>query len=116
MNDLSIITAGCLGMLIAIVHGYLGASKVIQPIEGIHPAAKRILHGVFLLSAIYWFIGGLMLVSAPFYLSSNARTVTALVVGALYLSGAIVNFWATRGRHFGWFLLSAATALIWVGI
>ena len=116
MNDFLIIAAGCLGMLIAVVHGYLGASKVIDPIMEIHPSAKRILHGVFLLGALYWFIGGAMLVSAPFYLSSNARYIVILLVGLLYLSGAVVNLWATRGRHFGWVLLSIATALAWGGV
>lgn len=116
MNVFFIVAGGCLGMLIAVIHGYLGATKVIHPITNIHPSAKRILHGVFLLSALYWFIGGAMLVAAPFYLSSNARYSAVLIVGLLYLSGAVVNFWATKGRHFGWVLLSIATALIWIDI
>ena len=103
MNDISIIAGGCLGMLVAVVHGYLGATKIIHPIKGIHPSAKRILHGIFFLSAVYWFIGGAVLVSAPFYLESDARYFAVLLVGLLYFSGAVVNFWGTRGRHFGWF-------------
>ena len=116
MNDFFTIASGCLGMLIAVVHGYLGATKVIHPIKTIHPTAKRILHGVFLLSAIYWFIGGALLVAAPFYLTANAVYIAVWLVGLLYLSGAVANFWATRGRHFGWVLLSVATALAWVGL
>jgi len=116
MNDISIIAAGLLGMLIAVIHGYLGATKVVHPVQGIHPSAKRILHGIFMLSALYWFIGGAVLISAPFQLSSDARFIAVMIVGALYLSGALVNFWATRGRHFGWILLSIAVVLAWTGL
>ena len=116
MTDTMTILAGIMGMLIAMVHGYLGATKVVQPVTGIHPSAKRILHAIFLLSAVYWFVGGAVLVLAPFYLSPDARYVASLIVGTLFLSGAAGNFWATRGRHFGWVLLTIATTLTWVGM
>jgi hypothetical protein len=116
VTDISIIAAGCLGMYIAVVHGYLGATKVIRPIKGMHPSAKRILHGIMFLSAVYWFIGGAVLASAPYFLSSDARYIAVLVVGSLYFSGALVNFLGTRGRHFGWVLLTIATALAGTGI
>jgi len=115
MKDTSIVIAGVMGMIIAIVHGYLGATTIIGPIENIHPAAKRILHGVFFLSAVYWFVGGAILAAAPFYLSVEARLICALVVAAMFLSGAIINFWATQGTHFGWALLTIAAVLAWLG-
>ncbi len=115
MSDIFIILAGALGMLIAVVHGYLGATKVVAPVEGIAASSKRILHAIFFLSAVYWFIGGAVLIAAPFYLSEEDRRVAALLVGALYLSGAVGNFWGTRGRHFGWILLSVAVVFTWLG-
>ena len=37
------------------------------------------------------------------------------MVGAVYLSGAMANIWATRGHHFGWVMLAATSILIWLG-
>lgn len=115
MKDASIIIAGILGMVIAIIHGYLGAVTIVEPVENIHPAAKRILHAIFFLSAVYWFVGGAILAAAPFYLSSEARLACAFIVAAMFLSGAIGNFWATQGTHFGWALLVIAAVLAWLG-
>ena len=57
--------------------------------------------------------GGLALVAAPFWFDAPTRTTLAVVVGAFYAFGAIGNFWATRGRHFGWIPLAVAVGLIW---
>lgn len=115
MKDASIIIAGILGMIIAIIHGYLGATTIVGPIENIHPVAKRLLHAVFFLSAVYWFVGGAILAAAPFYLSTSARMTFALIVAVMFLSGAAANFWATQGTHFGWALLVIAAVLAWFG-
>ncbi len=116
MKDIFLVMAGCLGMVIAILHGYIGEMKVVRPIQGSPASAKRVLHALMFLSAVYWFVGGAILAAGPFYLDANARYVAAMMVGALYLSGAIANLWATRGRHFGWAMLAGTTILIWLGV
>jgi hypothetical protein len=115
MTDIFMVLAGCLGMAIAVVHGVLGERKVVGPIEGVPSSAKRVMQAIMFLSAVYWFAGGAVLVASPFYFDANTRLVAAIIVGAVFFSGALANFWATRGRHFGWMLLTGATALTYLG-
>jgi hypothetical protein len=113
MSNILLITAGSLGLLIALVHGYLGETKVVGPVQEIPASAKRILQAIMFLSAVYWFLGAALLVASPFLLTQEQQAIAAIAVGALFLSGAIGNFWATRGKHFGWMLLTLATVLAW---
>ena len=115
MKDALAVTAGGLGTLIAVIHGYLGEMKVVRPIKDAPASAKRVLHAIMFLSAVYWFIGGAILVASPL-LSAADRRLALSIVGAMYLSGAAGNLWATRGRHFGWLLLSVTAALAWLAI
>jgi len=112
MNNLLLTLAGVSGMTIAIVHGYIGEQKVLTPIDGVSPVIKRVISAVFHLSTLYWFVGGLMLIIAPIYLSSSQQNILTLTVLFLYATGSIGNFWATRGRHFGWLLLAITCLLI----
>jgi len=115
MSTLLIVAAGVLGMAIAIVHGMLGARKIVAPIADIAPPHKRILHAIMFLSAVYWFAGGAALAAAPLYFDGEQKRLAVIVVSAIYASGAAANFWATRGRHFGWMLLALATGLAVAG-
>ncbi len=115
MSNILLITAGGLGLIISLVHGYLGETKVVGPVQDVPISAKRILQAIMFLSAVYWFLGAALLVAAPFLLAPENRFIAGWGVGALFLSGAIGNFWATRGKHFGWMLLSMATLLAWSG-
>jgi hypothetical protein len=115
MNDVLTVSAGGLGMLIAVVHGYLGETQVVRPISGAPASAKRVLQAIMFFSALYWFVAGAILAASPFYLTGNDRRVAAMVACMIYLTAAAGNFWALRGRHFGWILLSAASALAWLG-
>ena len=74
MKDGFLVIAGCLGMGIAILHGYLGETKVVRPIQGSSPSAKRIMQAIFFLSAVYWFAGGVILVVSPFLLEPASGT------------------------------------------
>jgi len=115
MSTNLIVTSGYLGMFVAIVHGYLGETYVVRPVDGIPLASKRVLHAIMFLSAVYWFAGAAVLAISPLVLTSGEQQLAALIVGAMYLSGAIGNFWAMRGRHIGWILLICAAALAWTG-
>ena len=115
MENVPIILAGCLGMSIAVTHGWLGETMVVRPVQNVSASQKRVLQAVMFLSAVYWFVGGAALAASPIYLTADGQRLTALVVGAMYLTGAIGNGWATRGRHFGWMLLTLAAAFAWSG-
>ena len=115
MSSASIVVAGCLGMCIALIHGYLGETKVVRIVQGTPATPKRVLHAIMFLSAVYWFVGGAVLASGPLYLTAHEQGVAALIIGTMYLTGALGNLWATRGRHVGWVLLTCAVALAWSG-
>ena len=42
----------------------------------------------------------------------GARLAVGLLVGSMFLYGAVANLWGTRGRHPGWMLMAVAVALI----
>jgi len=67
------------------------------------------------LSALYWFIAGAILAVSPFYLTETDRRLAAVLACTIYMTSAAANFWALRGRHFGWILLTVVAALAWLG-
>ena len=115
MNDMFLIAAGVLSIMVSIIHGLLGEAKVIKPIEGLEIGLLRIIRAVWFLSAVYWFVGGVFLVLAPYYFEPSQKVIIAGVTIAMYLSGALANFWASRGRDMGWVFLGVIVALIYFG-
>jgi hypothetical protein len=109
------VVAGGLGMLCAILHGYLGETRVIRPVKDIPAPARRVLQAVMFLSAVYWFVPGAILAASPL-LTAHDRELALFIAGGIYGSAAAANFWAMRGRHFGWLLLGAAAALAWLAM
>jgi hypothetical protein len=123
MQDAALAMAGVIGSGTAIVHGILTQRHMVSPIEAVLLTEKRVstpirrLVSVLLHFSTYaWFLGGLALIAAAIWLGDEARRVTGLFVGSLYLFGAAGNFWATRGRHPGWMLMAVAVVLIGLGI
>jgi hypothetical protein len=119
----SIAMAGVIGSCVAVVHGILVQRLMVRPFEELFAADARIRRSVRRLvplllhfSTVAWFFGGLALIAAASWLDADARLATGLFVGALYLFGAVGNFWATRGRHPGWMLMTAALVLIALGV
>ncbi|MEM1197332.1 MAG: hypothetical protein AAGH57_14610 [Pseudomonadota bacterium] len=111
MRDILVYSAGGLGILIAIVHGYLGEKLVVGPSEAPTGRAKRVMQAIMFLSALYWFAAGALLLAAPVFLEPSQRTLAILVAAFLFATGSLGNLWATRGGHFGWVLLALATGM-----
>ncbi len=107
--------AGTLAVFVAVVHGYLGLTKVVPPTTGVSDSIKRIYLGLFGLSAVYWAAGGVVLVIYAGADPSPLRTAIGFTSFAMYFSGALVNAWATRGKHFGWAVLVAISLSIFAG-
>ena len=78
--------------------------------------SKRLVPALLHFSTMIWFLGGVALIAAATAFSRDARIATGVLVGSSYLLGAAINFWATRGRHFGWMLYAAAVVLIVLGL
>jgi len=121
-QDAALGMAGLIGSCVAVVHGILTQRLMVRPFEEFSLADKRISAPVrrlvpllLHLSTISWFLGGLALVVAATWFEQDARLATGLFVGSLYLLGALGNLWATRGRHPGWMLMTAAIILIVFG-
>jgi len=115
MNDVVLIAAGCAGMTIAVVHGYLGGTMVNRALQDAPGPVRRIMQAIMFLSAVYWFVGGAVLAFNGVLFGEEGRQMAALVAGAIFLTAAMANLWATRGRHFGWMVLTATTVLVAVG-
>lgn len=115
MADILLYLAGGLTALIAVAHGYLGATAVVGPSTAPSVQAKRILYAIMFLSAVYWFIGGLMLIAAPHLFEGETRKWVVWTVAAMLLTGALGNMWGTRARHFGGYFLLLVTGLAVAG-
>jgi hypothetical protein len=104
---------------VAVVHGVLIERWVVKPIGKLvaadarmAPSTRRLVSPLLHLSTFAWFVGGLALMSAAIWLDGDAKLALGAFVGSLYLFGAVVNLWATRGRHPGWMLMMAALVLM----
>jgi hypothetical protein len=122
-HDAALALAGAIGSVTALVHGVLTQRLMVRPVEAVLLADKRISSPVRRLvpvllhfSTFAWFVGGLALIAAAIRFGAEARLATGLLVGSLYLFGAVGNFWATRGRHPGWMLMAVACLLIVLGV
>jgi len=116
MNDTLLMAAGIGGALVALLHGYLGHKFVLPAFTGGTGPIRRVNHAVFQLSTLYWFVGGGALIASALVLNEGDRAVVVYMVSFLYLSGAVGNFWATRGRHPGWALLLLVAAMAIAGV
>lgn len=115
--------AGVVGGLTAVIHGVLIHRLVVRPVEATFlaeprtpRAIRRLVPLLMQFSTFAWLLGALALVVAARWFEPDARLITGVLVGGLYLFGALGNFWATRGRHPGWMLMAAALVLIGLGV
>ena len=115
MTNVFLYVAGTLTLFISVVHGYLGATKVVGPSTAPSASTKRILHAIMFLSAVYWFVGGVALLAAPHLVEGNVRQWVVYAVAAMLLTGAIGNIWATRAKHFGGYFLLIVSGLAIAG-
>ena len=111
--------AGVIGGITAVIHGVLVQRLVVRPVEASFlaeprtpEAIKRLVPLLMQFSTFAWLFGGIALVVAARWFDPQARLVTGLLVGGLYLFGALGNFWANSSRHPGWMLMAAAVVLI----
>ena len=121
-QDAILLVAGVLGSSVAVIHGILVQRYMVGPIgdlsaigNGMAASTLRLVRLLLHFSTFAWFIGGIALVIAAIWLQRDARLVTCILIGILYLFGAIGNFWGTRGRHPGWMLMASALVLIVLG-
>lgn len=122
MQDMALIAAGAIGAFTALVHSYLvrqkmreGLGPVLAEKDAFPEAIQRLVPLLLDFSGYNWFLGGILLMSAPFWLGAEGIVVTSLAVGTSYLFAVAGNFWGTRGRHPGWVLYAIACVLLAYG-
>ena len=122
-QNAALFAAGILGSAVAVFHGIVTQRLMVRPIEALFRAdgrtsgtIRRLVPLLLHFSTVVWFAGGLALIAAASVFGPDARLVTGLFVGGVYLFGVLGNLWGTRGRHPGWMLLGIAVILIAVGV
>ena len=115
MRDLLLQCSGLGAIAVAIIHGVLGETKVFARAT-IEPARLRLLiRLVWQAGTVAWIGGGVLLIAAPWMASEPARHWIIVTLACVYGFAAFVNAWSSRGRHFGWMMLSAVVALALAG-
>lgn len=115
MSDWLVRAAGILAIAVALVHGYLGETKIFAKAR-IEPAwARRMLHVVYHCgSTLAWLVMGVLLVLVP-AMQPYARHTIIIASVIIYGAAAMGNAWASHGRHFGWALMTVVVGLAVAG-
>lgn len=111
MRDIALYIGGGLGIVISLIHGWLGETRVIAPAKFPSRMTKDIARVIFQLSTLVWIAGCVILLLTPRYAPEAHRAVVVAFAMWPLLYSALGNFWASRGRHFGWMLLAVVMAL-----
>ena len=108
--------AGFGALAIAIAHGVLIETRLFARAQ-ISPAwTRNMLRAICQISTVAWLAGGILLIATPHLASPAARPWIVGATCASYAFGAAGNAIASRGRHFGWMLMSVVVALALAGI
>ncbi|WP_426438343.1 hypothetical protein [Bradyrhizobium genosp. P] len=115
MRDLLLQGAGVIAIIISLIHGVLGETKVFARATVEPPRLRFLLRMVWQVGTIAWIGGGVLLIAAPAMASDAARHWIILTLAVVFGCAALGNAIATRGRHFGWIGMSAVVALAVAG-
>ena len=115
MRDLLLQCAGVGAIVVALIHGLLGETKVFPRATIEPPRLRTLIRLVWQASTVAWIGGGVLLIAAPWMDSAPARHWVVITMASVFGLSACANAWATRGRHFGWMALSAVVAMAVAG-
>lgn len=115
MRDLLVQCAGVAAIAAAIVHGILGETTIFARARIEPESLRTLMRLVWQASTVAWIGGGVLLLAAPWMASNDARHWIVVTMVCVFAFAACGNAWATRGRHFGWMVLSAVVAMAVAG-
>jgi hypothetical protein len=115
MRDLLLQVSGVAAIAVALIHGWLGETKVFARATIEPPRLKTLIRIVWQAGTVAWIGGGVLLIAAPSMSSEPARHWIVATIASIYAVGALGNAWWSHGRHFGWMALSGVIALAVAG-
>lgn len=115
MRDLLLQCSGFAAVVIALIHGMLGETRVFTRASIEPPRLRTLIRLVWQTGTVAWIGGGVLLLAAPWMESNLARHWIVVTLSIVFGFAAFANAWATRGRHFGWVGMSAVVALAVAG-
>ena len=115
MRDILLQCSGAAAIVVALIHGVLGETKVFARATIEPPRLRNLIRLVWQAGTVAWIGGGILLIAAPWMASAPARHWIVATMAIVFAFAAVANAWATRGRHFGWMAMSAVVALAMAG-
>lgn len=115
MRDLLLQSAGVIAILVSLIHGVLGETKVFARATVEPPRLRLLLRLVWQIGTIAWIGCGVLLAVAPAMGSDLARHWIIVTLAVVFGCAALGNAIATRGRHFGWIGMGAVVVLALAG-
>ncbi len=115
MRDLILQCAGVAGILVALIHGVLGETKVFARATIQPESLRTLIRLVWQAGTVAWIGGGVLLIAAPSFGSETARHWIVATIVTVYAFAAAGNAWWSRGRAFGWKALGAVVVLALAG-
>lgn len=115
MRDLLLQCAGVVTIVVALIHGILGETRVFARARIEPERLRTLIRLVWQASTVAWAGGGVLLFAAPWMQSEPARHWIVITMAGVFGFSAFANAWATRGRHFGWMALTAVVVMAAAG-
>jgi hypothetical protein len=115
MRDVLLQCSGAVAILVALIHGVLGETKVFARATIEPPRLRTLIRLVWQAGTVAWIGGGVLLIAAPWMASEPARHWIVVTTAVVFAFAALCNAWALRGRHVGWVMLSAVVAMAVAG-
>ena len=115
-RDLLLYASGILGLAATFLHGYLGETRVVVRARIEPERLRTLIRLVWHCSVVAWAAVAVLLIAAPSMGSPAARYWIVGAAVVVFGFAAIANAWATRGRFFGWALLTAVVGLAVAGL
>lgn len=110
-----LLASGLLAIAVAILHGYLGETRLIAPATFPDRQARRFVSAIWQMSTALWIACGAIIAGSP-WLEPGPRRWTVLAACLPLLWGTLANVWITRGRHIGGRLMGAAVAMALIAV
>jgi hypothetical protein len=116
MRDYFLYVAAALGIAAAVVHSWLGETRIF-PRTRIDPERLTLLMRLVWHSAsVGWAAAAVLLIAAPSLGSPAARYWIIGAAAGVYGLAAVGNGVATRWRHYGWIVLVLAAGFALAGL